>query len=337
MFLFCLPVGSVHTYEDAGSTCEEVGSDFLAQYPGGKDHGGDGVEINPVGGFDGSQLGDAPVPREETHHGSQAAQEEQVGKYHGMREHLRGGKTWHHGIIGQNGEYAIEEHLSRDECGTVLVGHRLHEQRIDSPAHTGCESQRIAHRREMEHETAVEHHDDHAYKCQQRTHQLNHMNVRGAIDEPHQQGGEKRTRADDERGVGGGGEVHRLVLAQKVERAARNAQQHHPALIAPRRGEEPTVVETQHQHISHEETKGEYLGWRKAMKHQHLGGDKGGSPYRHSDEGDKMIEKCTVMLCHRDLIKTFAKIMQMSAMKACFLIAECSLSYAKIQQKVENQ
>ena len=43
------------------------------------------------------------------------------------------------------------------------------------------------------------------------------MNVRGAIDEPHQQGGEKRTRADDERGVGGGGEVHRLVLAQKVE------------------------------------------------------------------------------------------------------------------------
>ena len=32
-----------------------------------------------------------------------------------------------------------------------------------------------------------------------------------------------------------------------------------------------------------------------------------------------------------------AKIMQMSAMKACFQIAECSLSYAKIQQKVENQ
>ena len=29
--------------------------------------------------------------------------------------------------------------------------------------------------------------------------------------------------------------------------------------------------------------------------------------------------------------------MQMSAMKACFQIAECSLSYAKIQQKVENQ
>ena len=71
------------------------------------------------------------------------------------------------------------------------------------------------------------------------------------------------------------------------------------------------------------------------MKHQHLGGDKGGSPYRHSDEGDKMIEKCTVMLCHRDLIKSFAKIMQMSAMKACFQIAECSLSYAKIMQNSE--
>lgn len=29
--------------------------------------------------------------------------------------------------------------------------------------------------------------------------------------------------------------------------------------------------------------------------------------------------------------------LQMSAMKACFQIAECSKSYAKIQQKVENQ
>ena len=32
-----------------------------------------------------------------------------------------------------------------------------------------------------------------------------------------------------------------------------------------------------------------------------------------------------------------AKIMQTSAIKACFQIAECRLSYAKIQQKVENQ
>ncbi len=29
---------------------------------------------------------------------------------------------------------------------------------------------------------------------------------------------------------------------------------------------------------------------------------------------------------------SFAKIMQMSAMKACFQIAECSLSYAKIKK-----
>ena len=30
----------------------------------------------------------------------------------------------------------------------------------------------------------------------------------------------------------------------------------------------------------------------------------------------------------------FAKIMQTSAMKACFQIAECSLSYAKIQKNI---
>ena len=34
---------------------------------------------------------------------------------------------------------------------------------------------------------------------------------------------------------------------------------------------------------------------------------------------------------------SYAKIMQMSAMKTCFQIAECSLSYAKkIRQKVKN-
>ena len=31
---------------------------------------------------------------------------------------------------------------------------------------------------------------------------------------------------------------------------------------------------------------------------------------------------------------SYAKIMQMSAMKACFQIAECSLSYAKIKKKI---
>ena len=31
---------------------------------------------------------------------------------------------------------------------------------------------------------------------------------------------------------------------------------------------------------------------------------------------------------------SYAKIMQMSAMKACFQIAECSLSYAKIQKNI---
>ena len=32
-----------------------------------------------------------------------------------------------------------------------------------------------------------------------------------------------------------------------------------------------------------------------------------------------------------------AKIMQASAMKACFLIAECSLSYAKVIKKKGNE
>ena len=51
------------------------------------------------------------------------------------------------------------------------------------------------------------------------------MNAVGIlIDHTHQQGGEERTGTDNERGIGGSGEVHRLVLAAEIERTARNAQ-----------------------------------------------------------------------------------------------------------------
>ena len=65
------------------------------------------------------------------------------------------------------------------------------------------------------------------YKDSNRIHivQLHDMDAVGIlIDQPHQQGGKERTRTDNERSIGGSGEVHRLVLATEIERTARNAQ-----------------------------------------------------------------------------------------------------------------
>ena len=92
----------------------------------------------------------------------------------------------------------------------------------------------------MEHKAPVEHHDDHAGKGEQRTAQLHHADARsGTVDQPHQQRGKERTRAHDERGIGGRGKVHRLVFAEEVERTAADAEQHHLEFVAPRVGPQP--------------------------------------------------------------------------------------------------
>ena len=110
-----------------------------------------------------------------------------------------------------------------------------------------------------------------------------------AINQPHQQGGEEWTRAYDERGVGGRGKVHRLIFAQEVERAARDAEQRHLALVLPRASEEVAMVHAEHQDVCDGKSKGENLRWRQAMEHEHLGGNEGGSPDGDGDERHEMI------------------------------------------------
>ena len=85
-------VGDKHAQQDADGAGEEVGSNLLAQHPRGENHGGDGVEVYPVGGFHRAQLGDAPVPGEKANHRRQTAQECQVAHYHGLGEYGGGGE-----------------------------------------------------------------------------------------------------------------------------------------------------------------------------------------------------------------------------------------------------
>ena len=46
--------------------------------PPSKEDGGDGIEVDPVSGYDGSEFADDPVPEEVAEHGGDNAEEQQV-------------------------------------------------------------------------------------------------------------------------------------------------------------------------------------------------------------------------------------------------------------------
>ena len=212
-----LTVRDVHPDEDAGSTEQEIRGDGFTQDPCCENHRGDGVEIDPCGGFHGTQARYTPVPREETNHGSQAAEEEQVTQNAGTEEGAPGRQSRNEDVVGEDGEDSVEKHLARDEGSPIASGHGLHQQGIECPAEAGQEGQRIAHGGEVEHEAAVENHDGHAGKGQQGAKELQGIDSCGvAIEEAYQEGGEERATADDEGGVGGCGEVHGFILGHEI-------------------------------------------------------------------------------------------------------------------------
>ena len=71
-------VGQKHAEEDEDGAEEEPGGDVLVEQPPGEDDGGEGVDIDPVGGNDRSQTADDPVPNEETNERGDDAEEEDV-------------------------------------------------------------------------------------------------------------------------------------------------------------------------------------------------------------------------------------------------------------------
>ena len=63
-----LPVGEIHADENQGGTDEEEDGDALVEYQPRKDYRGDGIDVNVVGGRDGTYGLQRPVPRDEAHH-----------------------------------------------------------------------------------------------------------------------------------------------------------------------------------------------------------------------------------------------------------------------------
>lgn len=133
-----------HAGDDEEAAEEEPEGDVLGEQPPGKDDGGDGVEIDPVGGGNGTKLADDPVPKEEAQHGGYHAEEQQVPQHIRTQDDLKGGEAWIKQIIRDDGEEAIEKNLAGDEQGAVALQHGLHQQGIDGPAETGTEGQQVA-------------------------------------------------------------------------------------------------------------------------------------------------------------------------------------------------
>ena len=136
------------------------------QQPPGKDDGGNGIEIDPVGGYDSTQLMDDPIPDKETNHRSYNAQEQQVPEHFTTENDFHRREAREHDVVGQDGQQSVEEHLARNEKDRIAFRHLLHQQRIDGPAETGAKGQHIANRGKVEHKTSVQYDHSHSQTSQ---------------------------------------------------------------------------------------------------------------------------------------------------------------------------
>ena len=81
-------IGQVHAGEDEDGADEEINGDLLGEDGPGEENGGDGVEIDVVGGCDCTEFLQDPVPGEEAPHRGDAAEEQQIeenGKIEGLK------------------------------------------------------------------------------------------------------------------------------------------------------------------------------------------------------------------------------------------------------------
>lgn len=85
------------------------------EQPPGEEDGGDGIEVNPVGGDNGSESADDPVPRHVTEHRGYDTEEQQITQHLEAQEHLPRGEAGHEDVIGNDREEPVEEHLTGDE------------------------------------------------------------------------------------------------------------------------------------------------------------------------------------------------------------------------------
>ena len=78
IFSLFAPVGKVHTKEDECCAEKEPKGDVLMKQPPSKKNGDNGIEIDIIGGDNGTKLLQRPVPCHKTEHGGDTTKEEKV-------------------------------------------------------------------------------------------------------------------------------------------------------------------------------------------------------------------------------------------------------------------
>ena len=117
----------VHAGKDEDGAEEEPGGDLLVEEPPGKEYGGDGIEIDPVGGNNGSEFAHNPVPKQEAEHRGDDAQEEDAPNDFRAEDNFERGEARYKPIVRNDGQESVEKHFPGNQQGAVIHGCRLHD------------------------------------------------------------------------------------------------------------------------------------------------------------------------------------------------------------------
>ena len=79
-------LGEVHASKNEGGTEDKVEGNLLAEDGPSEDDCDYGIEIDVVSADEGSELLENPVPRQETRHGGDAAEEQEIGQQLGLTD-----------------------------------------------------------------------------------------------------------------------------------------------------------------------------------------------------------------------------------------------------------
>ena len=310
------PIRQIHSDENQGGAEKEVNRDGFVEQQPRENNRRERIDIDVVRRRDGADLLHRPVPHDETEHRGDKAEKEQIGEDFGLQqERHRRHFFWHENVIGNHRQQAVEKHFPRDENHVVAAVCANHQQAINRPTKAGEKRQRVANRREMEHEMAVEHDNDDSDGCQHRAEHLRRTQSLRLIKTTDERSGEKRSQADDERGVGRGRVVHRLVFGEKIQRTARNAEPDHQQFVFPVVCQPPKTSflplgkrKRQEQHVGNDESQGENLGRRQSGNQQQLRIDKSAAPDDDRQESRDVTQDFPIQL-HKSEIST-AKVQQ---------------------------
>ena len=146
----------------------------------------------------------------------------------------------------------------------------------------------------MQDELSVEYDDGNSDCCEECAGDLSFCEPIGVVASRDDERCGERTGADDERDVGGGGVVERLVFGQEIECSACHSEGKHEEFVAPRIAQPSVVVASQgegkEEDVGDDEPEGEDVCGRKPALEEQFGENEGAPPDDNGEDGDDVCE-----------------------------------------------